>query len=268
MSTLETLVPRNGDLLLLGVPLLLAALLFAESFLPLRRARYPAARRWVINAMLYLINVSIAATLEPGQWALGGGIVKLAEEALGPLAAGALGLLALDLGFYVLHRLQHASFYLWRLHAVHHSDLDVDVTTAVRHHPAEFLVNCLVLGALSILLGIPTAIIALYGAIAISLQMIQHANISWPAWAERLAGMLIVTPSLHHRHHSRDSSVSNMNFGVVLSVWDRFFHTLDRCSTVVVFGVSNIDEQRCRTLWAVLALPMTKQSRDAPTADQ
>lgn len=262
-------MPRNADLLLLGVPLLLAALLFAESISPLRPAAYPTARRWVINAMLYLINVSIAATLEPGQWALGGGIIKFAEETFGPLAAGAVGLLALDLGFYALHRLQHASLYLWRLHAVHHSDLDVDVTTAVRHHPGEFLVNCLALGALTMLLGIPPAVIALYGAMAISLQMIQHANLGWPAWAERVAGMLFVTPSLHHRHHSCDPCVSSTNFGVVLSVWDRIFHTLNPCSAVVAFGVVNIDEPRCRTLWAVLALPMMERSGDdGPTAER
>jgi sterol desaturase/sphingolipid hydroxylase (fatty acid hydroxylase superfamily) len=251
--------------LLVGIPVLLTVLLLAEALLPLRATVVSSARRWGINAALYLINTLIGAALGPEQWALGAGPIAFMERVLGSMVAGAVGLLAIDLGFYGLHRLQHVSQFFWRLHKVHHSDLDVDVSTAVRHHPGEFLVNCLFLGSLTVLLGMPPQIIAIYGVIAIAVEMIQHANLGWPVWAERAVSVVFVTPGLHHRHHSCDADVFNTNFGTVFSVWDRLFGSFDGSSVVAQFGVSGIEWQRCRTLWGVLALPLAGSPRNDRT---
>jgi sterol desaturase/sphingolipid hydroxylase (fatty acid hydroxylase superfamily) len=254
--------------LLFGVPLLLTALLLAETFLPLRPNVVSPARRWFIHAALYLINTLIAGVLAPERWAPGGGLIISVERAFGPVTAIILGLTALDIMFYALHRLQHASPFLWRLHKVHHSDLDVDVSTAVRHHPGEFVLSCLLLGTITVLLGIAPGIIAGYGVFAIVVEMVQHANVGWPVWAERVAAVVFVTPTLHHRHHSRDQHESDTNFGIVLSVWDRLFGSFDSCSSVTRFGVEGIDWPKCRTLWRVLVLPIGGNSRDddAPAA--
>jgi sterol desaturase/sphingolipid hydroxylase (fatty acid hydroxylase superfamily) len=251
-----------------GVSLLLVGLLLAEMLMPLHPTVGPATTRWTINAALYLISVLIAAVLVPDQWSLGFGTIPWVELTLGPVSAVALGVLALDLLYYALHRQQHASAFLWRLHLVHHSDLDVDVTTAVRHHPGETLVNCVALGAVTVILGIPAGTIALYAAFALAVQMLQHANVAWPAWAEQLARLVIVTPGLHRRHHSNERDVSDTNFGLVFSIWDRLFGSLDLRSPVAGFGVDGVDWQGCRTLWRTLVLPLAWRSRrDSESAE-
>jgi sterol desaturase/sphingolipid hydroxylase (fatty acid hydroxylase superfamily) len=249
-----------------GVSLLLIGLLLAETVSPLRHVVSPTATRWMINAALYLISMLVAAVLVPSQWTLGLGTIGWIERTLGEPSAIAFGVLALDFSFYWLHRLEHASSFLWRLHLVHHSDLDVDVTTAIRHHPGETLVDCITLGAVTVLLGIPAGTIALYGTIAIAVQMLQHANVAFPVWVERIARLVIVTPGLHRRHHSDERHVSDTNFGLVFSFWDRLFGSLDSESAVAGFGVVDVDWQRCRTLWKALALPFAwqRQSRDKP----
>ena len=244
-----------------GIALLLAGLLLAEIFSPLRQAVSPTTTRWLINAALYMTSVLIAAVLVPSRWTLGFGTIAWAERTLGEPSAAALGIVVLDLSFYALHRLEHAFAFLWRLHLVHHSDLDVDVTTAIRHHPGETLLDCITLGTVTVLLGIPADTIALYGVLALAAQMLQHANVAIPVWLDRVAGLLIVTPSLHRRHHSEERIVSDTNFGLVFSIWDRLFGTSDSSSHVPRFGVKGVDWQRSRTLWRTLALPLVWQSR-------
>jgi sterol desaturase/sphingolipid hydroxylase (fatty acid hydroxylase superfamily) len=252
---------ESGDALAvsLGISLLLVGLLLAETVSPLRRAVGPTARRWMINAALYLFSIVIAAVLIPEQWTGGLGAIAWVERTFGSPASLLLGVLLLDLLFYALHRLEHASDFLWRLHMVHHSDIDVDVTTAVRHHPGESLVNCLALGTLTVLSGIPPATIALYGSLALAAQMLQHANLAWPDRAEHFASLLIITPGLHRRHHSEEHRVSNTNFGLVFSLWDRLFRTLDSRSSVAGFGVQGLGRTHCRTLWAILVLPLARR---------
>lgn len=246
---------------LVGVGLLLAGLLLGEMLTPLRPPLAPTTTRWAINATLYLITVLIAGVLVPGQWSLGFGVVPRVNALLGSAAAFAISVLVLDFSYYLLHRLQHATAFLWRLHLVHHSDVDVDVTTALRHHPGETLANCAMLGAVTVLFGIPAEAIAAYGAFSIAVQMAQHANVAWPEWAERAAGLLIMTPALHRRHHADERHVSDTNFGTVFSFWDRLLGSFDASSPVRRFGVSGIGWQHCRTLWAVLILPLSGRSR-------
>jgi sterol desaturase/sphingolipid hydroxylase (fatty acid hydroxylase superfamily) len=242
---------------------LLTGLLLSETLAPFRPPLTPTAARWVINATLYLITVLIAAVLVPDQWSLGFGVMPWVNGLLGSAVAVAISALVLDLSYYGLHRLQHATGFLWRLHLVHHSDVDVDVTTAIRHHPGETLVSCVMLGAVTVLFGIPAEAIALYGTLSIAAQMLQHANVAWPGWAERLAGLVIMTPALHRRHHAEERRVSDTNFGTVFSFWDRLFGSFDASSPVRGFGVHGVGWQHCRTLWAVLVLPLGALSRDS-----
>jgi len=238
---------------------LLAGLLLAETFSPLQRAVSPTTTRWIINAALYLTSVLIAAVVVPGQWTLGFGTIAWVARTFGELTAVMLGILALDFSFYALHRLEHAWSFLWRLHLVHHSDLDVDVTTAIRHHPGETLADCITLGVVTVLLGIPAETIALYGSVALAAQMLQHANVACPVWVERLVRLVIVTPGLHRRHHSAERHVSDTNFGLVFSIWDRLFGSFDANSSIEGFGVEGVDWPASGTLWKTLSLPFAWQ---------
>jgi sterol desaturase/sphingolipid hydroxylase (fatty acid hydroxylase superfamily) len=251
-----------------GISLLLTGLLVAEIFSPLRPAVSPTTTRWVINAALYLASVLIAAVLVPSQWSLGFGTIGWVERALGEQTAVLLGILSLDFSFYALHRLEHAWAFLWRLHLVHHSDLDLDATTAIRHHPGETLLDCVTLGVVTILLAIPVETIALYGSLALAAQMFQHANIACPDRVERIARLLVVTPGLHHRHHSNERDVADTNFGLVFSIWDRLFGSFDSRSPIGQFGVKGVDWQVSRTLWKTLTLPFGWQAGQSERAGE
>jgi sterol desaturase/sphingolipid hydroxylase (fatty acid hydroxylase superfamily) len=177
----------------------------------------------------------------------------------GPWGVLVAGCLALDLVGYLLHRLSHRFFVLWRLHAVHHADTDVDASTAVRHHPLEALLTGLASLVLTLLLGIPLGVFALYSLLALAVQVFQHANLRLPAGAEAVLGWLIMTPGLHRAHHSVLPEHYNTNFGTVLSLWDRSLGTLrpplGAAAEALGFGVAPfLAPRHARPHWA-LALP-------------
>ena len=109
---------------------------------------------------------------------------------------------------------------------MHHSDPTVDASTAFRHHPGEALSVALLGGALFGLLGLPVWVIAAGALLMVAWALVQHADLPWPSAMERGLGWLLLTPSLHRVHHSEDERHYGMNFGAVLSVWDRLFGTL------------------------------------------
>ena len=135
------------------------------------------------------------------------------------------GLLLLDLAVYGLHRLQHAVFPLWRFHAVHHSDTEMDASTALRHHPLAYLMVAVSVSVLFPLLGMPLWVFAVYGVVLFAAALFQHLNVRLPDRLERMLQLVIVCPDMHRLHHSTVPDHYNSNFGNVLSVWDRLFGT-------------------------------------------
>jgi hypothetical protein len=124
-----------------------------------------------------------------------------------------------------MHRCQHAVPFLWRFHALHHSDLDVDVATSVRHHPIEYLIAAGVYWLAVVALGIPATVV--FGhALAVFAAALTHGKISLPEWLERLLRPVVITLDLHLVHHSISYDEQNANFGAVFSFWDRLFGTL------------------------------------------
>lgn len=236
-----------------------------------RPARPPAAatgRRWFANLALYAlceiantalvpILVAVAATLLPS--------APKAELSAGALAVAAhfvMVVLALDLTYYLLHRLVHTVPALWRLHAIHHSDLDLDVTTTVRHHPAEVLVLAGGVVCVGALVGASAAEIAAYGVLMFGVQLLAHANIELPRWIARPLGLVVVTPVFHRLHHSRDAREYNANYGQVLVVWDRLFRTASPLRAAPeAFGVGDYLAPRYHTLRGMLLQPVERMKR-------
>ncbi len=134
-----------------------------------------------------------------------------------------LTFLLLDLWRYWEHRLFHRAPWLWRLHLVHHSDTQLDVTTSERHHPLETLVGTVILMALVFAFGLPAAGIAFYLLVATVVSFCAHANLRLPASLDRVLRRIIVTPGTHAVHHSDLRSETDSNFGTVLTLWDRLF---------------------------------------------
>ena len=169
------------------------------------------------------------------------------------------GFLLLDLIRYLVHRCEHAVPLFWRFHALHHSDPDVDVTTAVRHHPIED-VPCSVIYWLAVLvLDIPAAAAMSYGLTVFATAAVQHGNIRLPEWLERCLQPVLVTVNMHRIHHSVVFEQANSNYGAVLSIWDRFFGTYVQLSRAqhdrIVFGVRELLRQECLKPSAMLLTP-------------
>jgi sterol desaturase/sphingolipid hydroxylase (fatty acid hydroxylase superfamily) len=139
--------------------------------------------------------------------------------------AAPIGFLALDLVIYGQHVMFHHVPWLWRLHRMHHADLDIDVTTGVRFHPVEILLSLVIKIATVALLGIPAAAVVCFEVVLNATSMFNHANASLPRWLDRVARLTLVTPDMHRVHHSILRQETDSNFGFNLPWWDRLFGT-------------------------------------------
>lgn len=188
----------------------------------LRRGRWPANLGLIVIAGLALSALPVAA-VGTAAWARQQGIGLFAALPLPPALEVLLAVVALDGAMYWQHRSMHGPDWLWRLHRVHHSDLHVDATTALRFHPVEMLVTLAwKLGAVLLLGASPLAVLvfeALTGVYALFI----HSNLRLPAALDARWRRLFVTPDLHRVHHSVRFDESNRNFGTILSLWDRGF---------------------------------------------
>lgn len=206
--------------------LALGALLTAEALWPRRRPR--RGRRWLQNlALLACAGLVLAAlpvaSIGVAAWAR---THDLGLFALLPLPAAlqlGLSLVALDLAMYWQHRAMHGPAWLWRLHRVHHSDIEFDATTALRFHPAELLAATLWKWAAIVLLGAPPLGVLAFEAVTGIAALLVHANLRLPARLDRALRVLFVTPDLHRVHHSVEFDEGNRNFGTIFSAWDRLF---------------------------------------------
>jgi sterol desaturase/sphingolipid hydroxylase (fatty acid hydroxylase superfamily) len=218
-------------LTVLGSLLLVA---MAELLWPRRGREFPALRRrlgnlgtWVVNVVLagfvFMPPAATRAQLEAA-FAVALPSWPITDPLLGFLA----GFLLLDLLQYAIHRCQHGVPFLWRLHALHHSDPDVDVTTSVRHHPFEYLLATGAYWIVVLAIDIPAAVVITHGLAIFVAAAITHGNVRVPEWLERWLQPVVITLDLHLIHHSIVEEEANANFGAVLSVWDRLFGTYRR----------------------------------------
>lgn len=225
-----------------------------------RMQRRPAqsATRWLPNVGLFALSSLIGGLLLPASAiALAAGLVPsgpLGQTDL-PLAVKCvLGFLALDLLNYGLHRLSHHHPLLWRVHLVHHSDVQLDVTTSVRHHPVEALVNGGLMAALVIVLGLPWQAVAAHAIAALAIAAWSHANLRLPGRLETPLGWVLVTPGMHVQHHSAQRAQTDSNYGTVLSCWDRLFGSFNapQASDPRALGLEYFRAAQDNTLTALL----------------
>jgi sterol desaturase/sphingolipid hydroxylase (fatty acid hydroxylase superfamily) len=178
-----------------------------------------------------------------------------------------LGVVAIDLAGYAQHRLFHAVPAFWRFHQIHHSDLDVDCGTAIRHHPLETLAGEAVDLALIVALGIAPLALLLALTLGGIASVFNHANIALPAPADRLLRWLVVTPDMHRIHHSADFTESNRNFANLFPWWDRLFATYQREPRLghaeMPLGLAELRSAGGVTLWKLLVLPFQPRSNPA-----
>jgi len=136
-----------------------------------------------------------------------------------------LAVAALDFAIYLQHVLFHAVPALWRLHRMHHADLDIDVTTGARFHPIEILLSMgIKLGVVAVL-GTPAVAVLAFEVLLNATSMFNHSNVRIPIWLDRVLRWIVVTPDMHRVHHSIVACETNSNFGFNLPWWDRLFGT-------------------------------------------
>lgn len=202
-----------------------------EAALPRRRRTIPRLTRWVGNLGIVAIDTIVVRAAFP---VLAVGVAVIAEQrGFGLLnLVGApvwLGILvavpALDFAIYLQHVLFHAVPALWRLHRMHHADLEIDVTTGLRFHPVEILLSMGIKLGVVLALGPPAIAVLLFEVLLNATSMFSHSNARLPLRLDRVLRWLVVTPDMHRVHHSILANETNSNFGFNLSWWDRLLGT-------------------------------------------
>lgn len=137
-----------------------------------------------------------------------------------------LALFVLDfIGAWFAHWIQHKVKFLWIFHIIHHSDQQVDTTTANRHHPGESVIRFIFTLIAIFVSGAPLWLIFLYQSLSVVLSQFNHANIALPKWLDKTIGLIIVTPNIHHIHHHYSQPYTDSNYGNIFSIWDRILGT-------------------------------------------
>jgi sterol desaturase/sphingolipid hydroxylase (fatty acid hydroxylase superfamily) len=232
---------------------------------PRRQREFPALRRRLGNLGIWLLNLVLASftfaptdTFRPQLEAVLG-VALPSWPIANQWSSFVAAFLLLDFLIYAVHRCQHAVPFLWRFHALHHSDPDVDVTTSVRHHPIEYLLAAGFYWLVVLALDIPVAVVITHGLTVFTAAAVTHGNTRLPEWLERLLQPVVITLDLHLVHHSIANDEANANFGAVLSVWDRLFGTYVRLPRAqqerIVFGVRELPRRECLEPSAMLMTP-------------
>jgi sterol desaturase/sphingolipid hydroxylase (fatty acid hydroxylase superfamily) len=245
-----------------------------ELFRPRRAQAIGRGRRWPGNLGVVAIDTVLVRILFPTA-AVGLALVAEAKgwglfNAVGlPLWASIpLGVILLDLIIYLQHVLFHAVPALWRLHRMHHADLEFDVTTGVRFHPIEILLSMLIkLGAVAAL-GTPAVAVLLFEVLLNATSMFSHGNVRLSAGLDRILRWIVVTPEMHRVHHSIVSRETNSNFGFNLPWWDRLFGTYraqpEAGHEKMTIGIKQFRDPRELSLHRMLLQPFRDDSGGYP----
>jgi exosortase len=201
-------------------------LIVLERFRSLQRGSNAISGRWITNiGLMIIVGVvgTLALPIATHSFAHAPEHGLLAHREIPLSLQVPITVLLLDLWRYWEHRLFHSVPMLWRLHLVHHSDTQLDVTTAERHHPLEAIPSIVLMPALILLLGLSAVGVGVYVLAATVVSFCSHANLCLPESYDRILRRLIVTPTFHAVHHSALRAETNANYGLVFSFWDRVF---------------------------------------------
>jgi sterol desaturase/sphingolipid hydroxylase (fatty acid hydroxylase superfamily) len=237
-----------------------------ELRLPYRKPTESKLRRWLINLSLVGLNSlflsvlfgsAVVVTLGFGMQYRMGLLYAVVMPAWMKIL---MGVLILDFLLYLWHVINHEVPFFWRFHRVHHSDLNMDVSTATRFHTGELAMSSLIRIAVILLLGVGWRELLIFDSLVLLCTQFHHSSLRIPAAFENLYWLFFVPPSMHRIHHSVVIKERNTNYGAILSVWDRMFGTLlqnvdqDR----IRIGVGAYSRQTELNLYRLLIMPFTR----------
>lgn len=169
-----------------------------------------------------------------------------------------VGLLLLDfLGAWLAHWVQHHVQWMWKFHLIHHSDQNIDTTSANRHHPGESIIRFVFTIMATIVVGAPMWLVFLYQSMSVVLSQFNHANIVLPTWLDKVIVSVFCTPNMHHVHHHYRMPYSDSNYGNIFSFWDRIFTTYFRVeNNKLNYGVdTHMDPKEINDIKFMLKIP-------------
>jgi sterol desaturase/sphingolipid hydroxylase (fatty acid hydroxylase superfamily) len=242
-----------------------------EKIAPRRNLLKSRFKRWISNLGMQIIDVVVLRLVFP-VFPVGLAVI-CAQRGWGllnyypitPLPALIIGVLALDFVIYLQHRMFHFVPVFWRVHMVHHTDEDIDVTTAVRFHPLEIILSLLFKIAAVAAIGAPPLSVLIFEVMLNGASMFNHGNIRIPLYFDRVIRMILVTPDMHRVHHSVVVAETNSNYGFSFSWWDRILGTYkaqpqeghDRMK----IGLNGYHDDRSLKLSALLMMPFSNQQK-------
>lgn len=254
--------------LFLGVFLVMA---LWERYLPRRQHKVQRQQRWPNNLALVALGTLVVRWVFPFSavalaWqvqAKGWGLLNHAQLPWG--IAVVLALLALDFAIYCQHRLFHAVPWLWRLHRVHHADIEFDVTTGIRFHPLEVLLSMGIKWGVIAVLGAPALAVLLFELLLNTSSLFNHGNVKISERVDRWLRWALVTPDMHRIHHSIRVEETNSNFGFNLPWWDRLLGTYRKSpqdgQTTMTIGLSDFRDPKELRLDRMLLQPLRSISQ-------
>jgi sterol desaturase/sphingolipid hydroxylase (fatty acid hydroxylase superfamily) len=241
----------------------LILLLALESWIPAESNRHHRLRHMGRNLSLWLINaLAIALLAAPlianvAGWTEESRFGLLNLLSLPPALATVTAILLFDGLLYLMHRANHKIGFLWRFHRVHHSDPEMDATTAMRFHTGEILVSSALRLAVIPLLGITLWQLLVYESLMLPVILFHHSNVYFPEKVDRWLRALVVSPAIHRVHHSRIRVETDSNYSIIFSFWDRIGGTfrLRKDGRPVDFGLAEYDSEAWQRVSRLLITP-------------
>jgi sterol desaturase/sphingolipid hydroxylase (fatty acid hydroxylase superfamily) len=238
-----------------------------ELVLPRRRLRAAKSARWFANLGVMVVSTVVVRIIFPTAvvgMALvaanrGWGLLNNLE--LAPAVSIMVSVLILDLAIYLQHVMFHPVPTLWRLHMVHHADVEFDLTTGLRFHPVEIVLSMLIKLAAVVLLGPLAVAVILFEVVLNATAIFNHGNVRLPTVVDRALRWIVVTPDMHRVHHSVKPFETNSNFGFNLPWWDRLLGTYrdqpEEGHEAMTIGLDQFQDRPRQSLVWLLKLPIT-----------
>ena len=250
----------------IGLFLVLAMM---EYLAPRRELEHVKAKRWFTNWLIVIIDsfilrlVFTGAAVGVSLWAEINGYGLFNHVSVPSIVSVIICFIVLDFAIWVSHLASHKIPILWTVHRMHHSDVDIDVSTAIRFHPIEIILSMIWKMVIVVILGAPAVSVLIFEIVLNGAAMFNHSNIKLPLGLDRILRLFIVTPDMHRVHHSIVHDETDSNYGFNLAMWDRLFGTYidqpEAGHNGMKIGLREWQDERPTNLLWSLKVPFIKQ---------
>ncbi len=253
----------------IGLFVLLAVL---EFMVPRRMPKPVKARRWFTNWAIIVIDSVVvrvlfaSAAVGAALWASSNGYGLFNVVPVPEWLSIVICFVVLDFSIWLTHLASHKIPILWKIHRMHHSDVDIDVSTAIRFHPIEIALSMAWKIGVVIALGAPAVSVLIFEIVLNGAAMFNHSNFKIPLSVDRILRWIIVTPDMHRVHHSIIHNETDSNYGFNLAIWDRMFKTYiaqpQEGHDGMTIGLSEWQDEKPTQLWWTLKVPFVRQNEN------